>query len=77
MLQAQAGPITPAPPNRDSPVTPQLAHFVTSPYEIALGAYPLHRRGSGLRFCTLTEEHRLDFHQFGNVHFDSRACYVG
>jgi hypothetical protein len=62
MLQAQASPGTPAPPNRDSPVTPQLAHFVTSPYEIALGA-------SGLRSVP-SEEHRacpersrkVDFH---------------
>ena len=55
-----------SPPKRASPDSPWLAHSVPIPYGINLG----HR---GLRFCTATEQHRPDFHWFGNVLFNSRA----
>jgi hypothetical protein len=49
-----------------SPDSPWLAHSVPIPCGINLG----HR---GLRFCTATEQHRPDFHWFGNVLFNSRS----
>ncbi len=53
-----------APPKRASPRTLWLAHSVASPCGPTLG---LSLIGSGLQFCTVTERHRLDLHQLGNV----------